>query len=324
MQRIAGILMATLLVLTGCSSVSEPGSNQDVRNSDYRQKQSIRTVPAQIRLGQSSVSIEKMAIQQNCQPVAGAELIYQQGAVEDYQVNCIDGRQLASHCEYRQCAFNATSQVPAGAIQLAQVQVTQNSYPAENGMTSSPTATSPTTHGYAEPQKPIEHVYGVVGLGGAFGGDNLATLTYTNGQTATLDAGRGAQVVAGVEYRYDENFSIQSTINYQVVFATGASNGSASFSRIPVEIIGDYTLAHVWRLGAGVRFDERTQVNASGVAAPLATKFSKSVGSIFEVEYLITPHLGLKLRAIKETMSPEGSSYKINANQVGLFTNYYF
>ena len=67
--------------------------------------------PTSIRVGQSSKEIEKLAEQQSCKSEQGAGLVSQNGpTTEDYKINCIDGRQLAAHCEYRQCTLSpATS-----------------------------------------------------------------------------------------------------------------------------------------------------------------------------------------------------------------------
>ena len=56
--------------------------------------------------GVSSVVVEKLAIKQGCMPVVGANQTDKNGPVENYQIQCQDGRMLAAHCEYRQCTLH--------------------------------------------------------------------------------------------------------------------------------------------------------------------------------------------------------------------------
>lgn len=58
---------------------------------------------ATFKAGQSSVTVEKIAKQQQCTSEKGAGLVSNPGIVEDYALQCTDGRQLSAHCEYRQC-----------------------------------------------------------------------------------------------------------------------------------------------------------------------------------------------------------------------------
>jgi len=55
--------------------------------------------------GTSSVTVEKLAMKRNCQPVSGASLLASNGPIEDYIVKCSDGSELGAHCEYHQCVL---------------------------------------------------------------------------------------------------------------------------------------------------------------------------------------------------------------------------
>jgi hypothetical protein len=61
-----------------------------------------------LQSGISSFTVEKIAKQMSCQAEHGALLVSKISAsVEDYRMDCIDGRKLAAHCEYRQCAVTS-------------------------------------------------------------------------------------------------------------------------------------------------------------------------------------------------------------------------
>jgi hypothetical protein len=55
------------------------------------------------KLGTSSNTVEKMALQLSCQSDKGAALVSEPGPIEFYQEQCRDGRMLMARCEMRQC-----------------------------------------------------------------------------------------------------------------------------------------------------------------------------------------------------------------------------
>ena len=78
----------------------------------------------------------------------------------------------------------------------------------------------------------------VIGAGATFGGDELATVTFTSGSTESVDAGALLDLKIGFEYFLTgHQFSLQSTIGYHFD-SVDAQNGDLSFSRMPIDIIG--------------------------------------------------------------------------------------
>lgn len=61
----------------------------------------IERVP--FELGISSVTVERIAKQNNCQSKKGAGLLYKKSPIEVYRVECEDGREIKARCEMRQC-----------------------------------------------------------------------------------------------------------------------------------------------------------------------------------------------------------------------------
>ncbi len=55
------------------------------------------------RLGVSSNTVEKMAMQQACMGGQGAGLVTEPGPVEVYRMQCDDGKVFMARCEMRQC-----------------------------------------------------------------------------------------------------------------------------------------------------------------------------------------------------------------------------
>lgn len=164
----------------------------------------------------------------------------------------------------------------------------------------------------------------VVGGGFTYGGDKLATAQYTNGSSADVRAGSLLDIHAGLEYRFDQ-FAVQSTVGYHFDSAD-ATNGSITFSRVPVELLGYYQVSQSIRLGGGLRKSTGAQLDGDGVASNIGTvKFDADPGFVLEGEYLVGKNLGFKLRYVAEKFKAKtGNAKDIDGNHVGIFMNAYF
>lgn len=167
-------------------------------------------------------------------------------------------------------------------------------------------------------------LHGVVSMGLTGGGDRVGTTSYTNGQSANLRAGGGLDMNVGAEYRVSPEFSLQANVGYHIHFTPQASNGSASFSRVPVEVIGYFHPNERWRVGGGVRRTSMVQVNGSGFASGLGREFENATGSLVEVEYMTSPQFGVKVRYVAEKFKQKRSRLEYSGNHVGIFGSYYF
>jgi hypothetical protein len=323
MKCFAGIGSIVVLVfIAGCSTTSQVGTGNYANNSG----------------GTSPVVVERLARLQGCDSSEGAKLLTSNGqSGEDYAVKCANGQNLIAHCENQQCKLGAqvfTSVLPvanvgqttAATYKPAQIE-TAAPAPVNNvGAPAAVATTSPAPEVVYQvaphTRLPADPLRFVLGVGAAFGGDTLQTETYTNNSTVNINAGQGGQFYLGLDYRIDENFAVQGTAGYQIVTAS-ASNGTLRFSRYPIELLGYYYLNESWRIGGGTRFVVNPQLIGTGVASE-TVDFGNSVGAVFEAEYLIGHHFGLKLRAIKESYTQTGTSEKFSGNSAGVYFNFYY
>lgn len=177
--------------------------------------------------------------------------------------------------------------------------------------------------GVAQAQTIANPLSFVAGAGYGRGGDIVAIGEYTDGSLTNVKAGNGLEIYLGGAYRLNEQFAVQADVGYQS--STGnADNGELTFKRFPIELLGYYYLNNSWRLGAGARFDERVKLTGSGVASAANFDFDSAVGAIGEIEYLVTPEFGIKLRAVKESFKPTGYSDTFSGNQIALLATIYF
>jgi hypothetical protein len=121
-------------------------------------------------------------------------------------------------------------------------------------------------------------------LGGAleFGGDDVAEVLFTNGDSQDVKAGQGVSVDVGAHYRFaDSPVSIRGTIGYKYV-TTQAENADINMSRVPLQLIGSYHLENGARVGAGVVRHNSVRFDADGLGPDIdfddATGFTVEAG----------------------------------------------
>jgi hypothetical protein len=175
---------------------------------------------------------------------------------------------------------------------------------------------------FAQSAKPADNggIHGVVGFGATFGGEDLVTVVYTDGKTATLKSGGVVQFKGGMEFGLAKDWALQTTIGYHFD-KVNASNGSVTFQRFPLEGIVFYSVAPQFRIGAGLRKALSPKLSGTGFVSGSADLGSK-VGVVLEGEYLPTPSLGITVRAVSEKYTVGNESF--NGNHGGIGLNYHF
>jgi hypothetical protein len=85
-----------------------------------------------------------------------------------------------------------------------------------------------------------------------FGGDDIATLSFEDGDTQDVKAGQGLGIGIGGWFRPVASvpFELQGILGYKVVF-TAASNADIQMTRTTLQLNGVYRFPNEWYLGAG-------------------------------------------------------------------------
>jgi hypothetical protein len=163
-----------------------------------------------------------------------------------------------------------------------------------------------------------------VQMGFTGGGDKIANVEYTDGTDGDVTFGSLIQLGAGVDYRFNESFSMQASINDHIS-SEGADNGAIRFTRFPMELIGYYNVTPQWRVGGGVRYVSGAKIKSRGVAASFGNgDFDNAIGGIVEAEYAMGDRVGIKLRYVSEKYQLSGTNAKASGNHVGVFGAFYF
>lgn len=167
-------------------------------------------------------------------------------------------------------------------------------------------------------------VRGLVGIGLTGGGDKLATVQWSNGDTTNIKAGGLLDFRLGADVRLgDSPFSLVASVGWFSDSANG-NNGSVRFERYPVELLGAWRLAEGYRLGVGVRNVGDGKLKGRGAASNLGTTtFKGEVGYVLEGEWLFGRNWGVALRYVgEEYKAPNGQ--KVDGSHVGLRGTFYF
>jgi outer membrane protein W len=164
----------------------------------------------------------------------------------------------------------------------------------------------------------------MAGIGLSVGGQTITTVQYTDGSSSNISSGTGGIIHAGLDWRISDAFSSQLTVGYQFRETPLAKNGSASFTRVPVDLLVYWHPDEKWRLGLGAEYVNSPTLNGSGAASYINEDFKNTVGAIVEAEYFFTPHIGLKVRGVKETYKPQEGGESINGSYGAIIGDYYF
>jgi hypothetical protein len=176
----------------------------------------------------------------------------------------------------------------------------------------------------AQPVTTARSLQGFVGFGLMGGGKTLATVQYTNGDTAKVHSGGLVDFRVGMDWHTPGSpFALQASVGY-FVDRNSASNGSVRFQRYPFELLGYGYIGDKVRLGGGLRATSGAKLTGNGFASGVGnTSFKTSAGLVLEGEYLATRNIGITGRFVSEKYTaPNG--VKISGNHVGARANFYF
>lgn len=160
------------------------------------------------------------------------------------------------------------------------------------------------------------------------GGDELLTVIYEDGDTSDIKAGQLFTVSGGVLYKpQNQNYILEATLGYKFD-KVNASNGSAEFTRLPLDFIASYKRGE-HRFGGGITYHLNPELTCditsvcSGTAA-----FSDALGFIAQYAYSFqlggekAIDAGVRLTAISYEVNNGGDN--ISGNSFGAFVGFVF
>ncbi len=141
----------------------------------------------------------------------------------------------------------------------------------------------------------------VIGVALTGGGKTLLSVQMEDGSTQRMSSGGIVHLWGGFEFRAVESpLTIQGNVGYHVD-DIGASNGDASFSRVPFELLAFWNTDDKFRIGGGVRKATSARFSSSGAAEVGDFNMRTNVGFILQGEYFFGPSASIYLRYVSET-----------------------
>lgn len=147
----------------------------------------------------------------------------------------------------------------------------------------------------------------LLGAAFEFGGDDLATVLFTDGSTQSVNAGQGGTLFAGGQLRLNksEKLFLRGSLGIKYV-TTKADNAHIRLTRIPIQISVNYIPVKKFRLAAGIVTHQAIRLNFDGIGEN--AKFKSVPGPIFEIGYGLIG-LSYTLMTYKDEQK---SSYRAN------------
>jgi hypothetical protein len=115
-----------------------------------------------------------------------------------------------------------------------------------------------------------------------FGGDDVATLSFEDGDSQDVNAGQGIGIGIGGWFRPAKSvpFELQGILGYKVVF-TAASNADIKLTRTTLQLNGLYRFPNDWYVGVGYVQHMSPELDGDGFFEDL--EFDDSNGFNLEV-----------------------------------------
>lgn len=141
-----------------------------------------------------------------------------------------------------------------------------------------------------------------------FGGDEVAEVFFTNGESQSVNAGQGGSIAVGAQVQFPkaDKFLLRGSIGYKYV-TTQADNVHIRLTRVPMQFTANFMAAPKLRLGAGIVTHSGVKLNADGLGDNMT--FKSNAGPVFEIAYY---GIGLSFTSLKYT-DQDNKSYSANA-----------
>lgn len=91
-----------------------------------------------------------------------------------------------------------------------------------------------------------------------------------------------------------------------------------------MSLLGVYRVADGWRVGLGVAHVAAPRLWSSGLTQDAEVRYRAHTGLVVEGEYLVTPHVGVKLRYASHRYAPQGGGQSLSGDYGAVMLSHYF
>jgi len=162
----------------------------------------------------------------------------------------------------------------------------------------------------------------LIALGAQFGGDTLVELRSSYGIESTHNAGDGLVFALGAMFEPigDETHALQLQTSAGYSYAgVSASNGSASWTHWPVELLAFYNHRPFhFRVGGGLQYNFNVAFEGSGQLSAGTALFYSSPGAVLQGDWMFSQSFSLYARYTIIHYSVPGTSVDYSGNAFGM------
>ena len=124
----------------------------------------------------------------------------------------------------------------------------------------------------------------LIDAGIEYGGDELLTVFFTNGDDQTMLAGQGGYIAAGGQISHSSLNKLLLRGSVGIKYnTTAATNANITLTRFPVNLVGYWSFTDKVRVGAGITSHQAVKLKGDGVFPD--EDFTSSTGVRFEIGY---------------------------------------
>jgi hypothetical protein len=154
-----------------------------------------------------------------------------------------------------------------------------------------------------------------------FGGETIATATFTSGSTKSIKANEGVYLGGGASFLLDsKDIEIETTLSVKYT-SIDATNGDVTWTRFPLEVLAFYRMPK-FRLGGGLTYHLSPKLKASGAAGSFNVKVDDAAGAVLQADYFLTQKFTIGGRYTILEYKANGIPAK--SNGVGISLGYTF
>jgi hypothetical protein len=143
------------------------------------------------------------------------------------------------------------------------------------------------------------------------GGDEVAKIYFTNGETQSVKAGQGGSIGAGLQVALtkSEKLFLRGTLGIKYV-TTQADNAHIRLTRMPINLTAHVMASDKIRLSAGLSMHQAIRFKSEGIGPDF--KLNNASGPIFEIAYKV---IGLSYTAMTYK---DQNNVSYSANAIGI------
>lgn len=163
---------------------------------------------------------------------------------------------------------------------------------------------------------PSSYAQTLIEAGIHYGGDELVTTNFTNGQRISDRAGNLFSLAFGGTKAYSDTVVGQFSIGAKTDIVNN-SNPEVTWVRFPLNTTLFYRQAK-YRVGLGLTVHFSPKLKGTGVASNITTDFKDAIGGIFEVDFNIGKTFLWGLRYTRIDYQSKIGDRRMNGDSLGL------